>query len=134
MSDTTDGSRSEEASGRFVLRIAPGLHGSLRQAARQAGLSLNDYCARKLASPASEVTGAAAAVVTRAASLLGPGLVSVVVFGSWARDQLREESDVDVLIIAERRARITRGLYRRWDAEPLSWSTRRVEPHFVHLP
>ena len=52
------------ASGRFVLRIEPGLHEALRNAARASGLSLNDYCARRLAAPTngSEVGGAAHAV------------------------------------------------------------------------
>jgi len=39
--------------GRFLLRISPGLHAALREAATAQGLSLNDYCARKLAAPAS---------------------------------------------------------------------------------
>ena len=44
-------------SGRFVLRIDPGLHGALRKAARAAGVSLNEYCARKLATRSSSFTG-----------------------------------------------------------------------------
>ncbi|MCI0434182.1 MAG: type II toxin-antitoxin system HicB family antitoxin, partial [Gemmatimonadetes bacterium] len=61
-------------SGRFVMRIDPALHAALRDAARAAGLSLNDYCVRKLAAPGSPV-GPAEEVLKRAASLLGAGLV-----------------------------------------------------------
>lgn len=136
MDDTAreGGSGPAEASGRFLLRIDPGLHAFLREAARESGLSLNDYCSRKLAAPASEVTGAAAEVVKRCAALLAEGLVAVVAFGSWARDQQRDSSDVDVLIVVEGDVSITRQLYHLWDAGPLFWSSKPVEPHFVHLP
>jgi hypothetical protein len=132
--DDTKSPGPADASGRFVLRIDPGLHAFLRQAARDSGLSLNDYCSRKLAAPASEVAGAAAEVVTRSASLVGSGLVAVIAFGSWARDQQRDGSDVDVLVVVERDVSITRDIYRRWDVEPVLWSSAHVEPHFVHLP
>lgn len=29
---------------------------------------------------------------------------------------------------------LSRGLYREWDASPLTWESRRLEAHFVHLP
>jgi hypothetical protein len=122
------------ASGRFVLRIDPGVHAALREAARTSGLSLNDYCSRKLTAPANEVVGPAAEVVRRSASLFGDALVGVVAFGSWARDQQREGSDVDVLVVVEAGVPITRDLYRHWDAEPLVWDSRAVEPHFARLP
>ena len=39
------------ASGRFVLRLPPALHSALQATARDAGLSLNEYCTRRLAAP-----------------------------------------------------------------------------------
>lgn len=136
MSDTGDGSGRPQhwPSGRFVLRINPGLHAALRAAADRAGVSLNDYCARKLALPAAGVASPGAAVVTRAASLLGDGLAGVVTFGSWARDELAESSDVDVLVIVDPQVAIRRELYRAWDADPMTWDSHPVEPHFVGLP
>lgn len=123
-------------SGRFLLRIDPGLHAALRGAAAHLGLSLNDYCARKLAAPGSFPVGSVGAIaaVQRAASLIGASLVGVVAFGSWVRGELRDGSDVDLLVVVEERVQLNRDLYRRWDAAPLSWDERHVEPHFVHLP
>lgn len=130
MNDTT----LPPPSGRFVLRIAPGLHAALREAARRVGLSLNDYCARKLALPAPALTGAAVQVLERASARFGEALRGVVVFGSWARDEAADGSDVDLLVIVDDEVPIVRDLYRAWDDEPLSWEGRRVEAHFVHLP
>lgn len=134
-SDTTVDSRESRApSGRFVLRIDPGLHGSLREAARSAGASLNEYCARKLASPGVWLDEEASAIVERAASILGEALVGVVAFGSWVRGEHDATSDFDVLLIAADDPAISRQLYRRWDDAPgLAWQGLEVEPHFVHL-
>lgn len=128
--------RHRPATGRFLLRIDPGLHAALRAAARAAGVSLNEYCARKLAAPGGELAtlGDAAVAVARAATLFGPDLVGVVAFGSWARGELADSSDVDLLIVLDPRVELTRDLYRRWDAVTLRWSGRPVDAHFAHLP
>lgn len=131
-SDTTPDRRTP--SGRFVLRIDPGLHGLLREAARAAGLSLNEYCARKLASPGAWLDEAASEIVERAASILGQSLVGIVAFGSWMRGEHHASSDFDVLLIAADDLPISRDLYRRWDDAPgLSWQSLDVAPHFAHL-
>lgn len=121
-------------SGRFVLRLDPRLHGTLRRAAAEAGLSLNEYCARTLAGARPGVTGPGWGAVARAAATVDAGLVGVVVYGSWARGEAASSSDVDVLIVVDRDVPVVRGLYRSWDEEPVWWDGRRVEPHFVHLP
>ena len=123
-------------SGRFLLRLDPGLHEVLRQAAHARGVSLNEYCATKLAAPTGELLAfhGASAAVRRAATLLGQSLIGVVAFGSWARGELADTSDVDVLIVVDGNLEITRDLYRRWDEEAVSWTGRPVDPHFVHLP
>ena len=131
-SDTTLKSRAP--SGRFVLRIDPGLHGHLREAARSSGASLNEYCVRKLASPGVWLDEEASEIVERAASILGESLVGVVAFGSWVRGGHDSTSDFDVLLIAADDLPISRNLYRHWDDAPrLSWQGLEVEPHFVHL-
>jgi predicted nucleotidyltransferase len=125
-----------QASGRFLLRIAPGLHAALRAAARASKVSLNDYCARKLAAPIGALAAVppAAAVVERAATVCRAGLVGVVVYGSWARGEATASSDVDVLVVLDRETSPSRALYRSWDEEPPTWDGRPVEPHFVRLP
>ncbi len=122
-----------EASGRFLLRVPPRLHAALRAAAEEAGVSLNEYCTRKLALPA-EAAGDAVEAVVRAASLFGAGLRAVVLFGSFARGEEREASDVDLLVVLDDSVKISRGLYRQWDEAPLTFEGHRVEPHLVHLP
>lgn len=122
-----------EPSGRFLLRISSGLHGALRRAAEEANLSLNDYCSRKLAAPVG-VGGPGATVVARAAEQFGENLVGVLVFGSWARGETVEQSDVDLLVIVGADVPIVRSLYHAWDAAAPTWEGRRLEVHFVHLP
>ena len=123
-------------SGRFVLRLDPGLHSVLRQAANARGVSLNEYCAAKLAAPTGEpfAFGGAAATVRRAAAMFGESLIGVLAFGSWARGELADTSDIDVLVVVGRDTAIARDLYRRWDEDAVTWDGRRVDPHFVHLP
>jgi hypothetical protein len=119
-----------------VLRIDPLLHEALRTAARDAGLSLNDYCARKLGSPVVAADGLAdgAQAVARATQLFGEHLVGLAVFGSWSRDETADTSDVDLLVVVDEDVGLTRALYRTWDQVPVTWSARQVEPHFVHVP
>jgi hypothetical protein len=130
----TDTKASQSASGRFIVRIDPGLHAALRAHARRLGLSLNDYCARKLAAPAGDVAGPASDVVLRASSVFGDALVGVVAFGSWARDEQAADSDVDVLVVVAPTVHVTRETYRTWDEVSLRWGTHPVEAHFVRLP
>lgn len=136
MQEQSDTSQTRSLpSGRFNLRIEPELHAVLRAAARSANTSLNDYCARRLASPGAALDPAPAAVVRRAARVLGDSLLGVVAFGSWARGEETVSSDLDVLLVADRAVPISRALYREWDAGPdLSWDGHEVTPHFVHLP
>ncbi|NJD18667.1 MAG: nucleotidyltransferase domain-containing protein [Gemmatimonadetes bacterium] len=73
-------------------------------------------------------------IVLRAASRFAGDLVGIVAFGSWARGEAADGSDVDVLVVVAPSVPLTRGLYREWDDEPLSWRGRPVEAHFVHIP
>jgi len=129
-------SRAARHSGRFVLRLPPALHGALHAAAAAAGLSLNEYCVRRLATagPGVAVDPSAAALVQRASALAGPALVGVILYGSWARGAATAASDVDVLIVVDRTLPLTRDLYRRWDEAPVQWHGRLVDPHVVHPP
>jgi hypothetical protein len=123
-------------SGRFLLRVDPALHAALKASAVDLGLSLNDYCGRKLALPvdAAALAVGGPAVVRQAADLHGADLLGVIVFGSWARGEAGDRSDVDVLVVLDRRTPLSRGLYREWDARVVRWDGRPVEVHLVHLP
>jgi predicted nucleotidyltransferase len=130
-----DGSNSA-SSGRFLLRLGPGLHAALREAARSERVSLNEYCARKLAAPTGSLGALAdsVAAVRRAAACFGADLVAVVAFGSWARGEASDASDVDLLIVVGERVELVRELYRRWDREGTSSGGRPIDIHIAHLP
>ena len=135
MSDTASKRRREDRpSGRFVLRIDPDLHASLRKAAKKAGVSLNELCSRSLALPSALLPDGVLEGVRRAMDLLGEDIRGVVAFGSWARDELVEGSDIDLLMVPNPERRIDRSLYGAWDRVPLAWAGYSIEPHFVHLP
>lgn len=91
-------------------------------------------CALKLATVTSTLTGPAAEAVRRARAQTGEALLGVIVFGSWARAEATDRSDVDLLLVLAPELPIVRELYRPWDEVPSSWGGRPVEPHFVHLP
>lgn len=121
-------------SGRFVLRMPPELHETLRVAAAAAGLSLNEYCVRRLRTPARPLAAGLTEAVSRCDAQFGERLVGIAVFGSWARGEAGAESDVDLLVVASNRVPIRRELYRLWDSAPLLLDGHAIEPHFVHLP
>ena len=116
------------ASGRFLLRLEPGLHARLREEAARAGTSL---CCRRLAMPHRGVGGE---LLERAATQFGGALAAVIAFGSWARGTATPESDVDVLLVVDRSLQLERSLYQAWDARPIELEGHGVEPHITHLP
>ncbi len=95
---------------------------------------MNEYCTRKLATPGVIADPVTLPIVEAAARVASDRLVGVVVFGSWARDEVGPDSDIDVLIVLDAEAPVTRSLYRAWDAVPVGWVDREVEPHFVTRP
>jgi predicted nucleotidyltransferase len=122
--------------GRFVVRLPPDLHRRLKQECARRGVSLNALCVSLLdtgVTPhAAALDTAAGPWVDKARGLFGAGLVGVVLFGSVARGEETEMSDIDLLIALAGNVPIRRSLYRRWDGnEPLD---DRVNPHFAHLP
>ena len=121
-------------SGRFLLRTPPAVHGALRRAARQAGLSLNEYCVRRLAAPAAGGASDAPAVMSFASDAFGDALAGVVVYGSWARDEATSESDVDVLVVLDASVALTRDIYRGCDRASLSWDGHPVQVQIVRMP
>jgi len=104
----------------------------LRELAASGGLSLNQYCVAALQAAAFEPASNRAAWLEAARAEFAQDLAGVVLFGSTARGTRRAGSDVDLLIVLNPGASITRELYRRWDR---AVGTRGLEtPHFVRLP
>lgn len=97
---------------------------------------MNEFCVRRLAvpGPACLIDEGAQRVVDRALELFGERLAGVVVYGSFARGGASPASDVDLLVVLTAAVPVTRDLYRQWDAEPVLWGRRSVDPHFVCLP
>lgn len=121
------------ASGRFVLRVEPELHRRLRRRADEDGVSLNAYCAARLAVPTPELDPPGADFLALAADALGDDLQAVIVHGSWARGEAWAGSDLDVLLVLGEGAEPTRDRYRRLDdAGP--WRGHAIEPHVVAAP
>lgn len=124
-------------SGRFVLRLSPELHARAARAAREAGISLNEYCRNAVerftagAAPVPSALHDAARFVDEARTIVGDDLRGVVLFGSYARGESRTTSDIDLLIVIADARRLERELYRLWD---LRTTSARVSPHFCHLP
>jgi len=121
-------------SGRFVLRLPPFLHAVLTDSARAAGLSLNEYCVRQLSAAGGLAHPDAAALLACSRRVAGDALLAVAVYGSWTRGEASAGSDVDVLIVVDRRLALSPDLYRHWDDDPARWGGRVVDPHFVHPP
>jgi hypothetical protein len=134
-----------EHSGRFVLRIAPELHGRLRDRAAAEGVSLNTLCARFLdaglvagrEAPARTVPGLDPGLLEAVAREWSGELVGIALFGSAARGDATEASDIDLLIVLDIATRIERALYERWDRVLQARGRRsddRVSPQFVAMP
>lgn len=120
-------------SGRFVLRRPPALHAVLAASARARGLSLNEHCVRSLTRAEAVPVAALTDVIAKSLEQLGPQVVAVAAFGSWARGEAGPSSDVDVLIVVAPEVEITRSLYTLWDEVDVAIDGQRVEPHFVRM-
>ena len=122
---------------RFLLRLPATLHRVLSERARADGVSLNEYCVRRLraAEPPLGFPIDVAALVDRVREVVADEqIVGLIVHGSMARGDASTSSDIDVLIVVDRDVALTRELYRRWDAGHTAPSERSLDAHFVHLP
>jgi len=128
--------RRPAVSGHFLLRMQADAHARLQAEARELDVSVNELCSRRLRvpGPAMLVEDGAAGAVAHAHALFDDQLVGVLVYGSYARGDATPSSDVDLLVVISLSIPLTRTLYRDWDADPVVWNERPIDPHFVHLP
>jgi len=113
-------------SGKFVLRLDQRLHQRLKEEAKSQGSSLNTLCLKKLSQSASSPHAEVLSSIVDTYQPLG-----VVLFGSAARGESRESSDIDLLIILDASTPINRDLYQKWE-KALPKATK-YSPQFVHI-
>jgi predicted nucleotidyltransferase len=126
------------SSGRFLLRLPPGLHGQLKRLSAQQGVSLNQLCERILTQAVSQETlFIDQNLRERIQKRWAPHLRGIVLFGSQARGTSTLSSDVDLLLVLDSEASLERDLYRQWDElmQGLGGSVHSaLSPQFVRLP
>lgn len=126
-----------------MLRIPAALHARLKRAAEGRGISLNRLCGELLAKglkgsgggvayPGAEVAG----INVRKIVAEWAGLVEgVILFGSVARADAWDTSDVDLLLVLKSGSPVTRDLYRRWEeGEASAPGDRKVSMMLAALP
>ncbi len=135
-------------SGKFVIRMPAALHYQLKEEARRSGKSLNQLCVAKLKANEQPFAGFGQAMdqaVMISDSVTGEivrrwhgDLVGLILFGSAARGDATDDSDIDLLLVVKPEVKIERGLYRLWDEFSRECASAsdcgRISPHFVSLP
>lgn len=130
----------QQSSGRFVLRIPPGLHLALRHRAQREKCSLNALCETYLQQglvhrPPSKWDFIVTGVLPPLKQQFGTNLRAVIAFGSRVRGEARANSDLDLLVVLDDTVPIRRLLYHWWDT--ITWPhdpPYEMNPHFVHRP
>ena len=124
-------------SGKFILRLNPAVHRSLKIQAQTLGISLNELCASKLSSSLKEKDNQALAndkLLSQLFLEFGEDLNGIILFGSVANGSARANSDVDYLVVLSESIKITRSLYGNFDYDLKDSAGRLISLHFVHLP
>lgn len=123
-----------------MLRIEPDLHQKLTDMAKAQSLSLNNTCLKllKLGLSIQEQRPVSIpnqeAVIKKLKKKFENKLLGVILFGSFARGEQTEVSDIDILIVLDKCVPIVRELYRWWDENIVISSDHEVNPHFVNFP
>ncbi|MCB0370906.1 MAG: toxin-antitoxin system HicB family antitoxin [Bdellovibrionales bacterium] len=91
-------------SGKFVLRITPDLHKTLKAEAKERGESLNSLCLKKLAATSNKSWGE---FIDEIITVFNP--LGILLFGSYARGENSAESDIDLLIVLDQQKKISKG-------------------------
>lgn len=120
-----------------LLRLPASLHRALVKEAEAAGLSFNQFCTKLLTSAVLSRRNQGEPLWLKPVLDLyrDEGLLGVVLFGSAARGQAREDSDIDLLLVFPSGMMIQRALYRRFEAMSLeSAQLRKISIHCLPLP
>ncbi len=105
----------------------PSTHKALKEKADELGESLNSLCLKRLVGTPLHVSSVP---VQKLISEFKP--IGVALFGSAARDESRDSSDIDLLIVLDRHQTISRQLYSQWDQ--VFPTEKKLSPQFVQWP
>jgi predicted nucleotidyltransferase len=122
------------ASGVFVARVGPELHRRLKADAQHQGRSLNELCLKRLQLPAvlEYLPPSLATAASTVIASFGSEVMGLVVFGSFARQEATDASDIDLLVVFKSGAVINRGRYTQLEKQ--SPIDEKIETHLVSLP
>lgn len=132
----------KKASGKFVLRIPEKFHAFLQKEATTKKISLNQHCNDRLLGGLGISDPGFDAILVEALfeaiRIHGQELEGIVLFGSWARGEQVEGSDIDLLIVLRQGIKIRRELYRKWEKVEAQIGSDSLglalEPSLVALP
>lgn len=100
-------------------------------------MSLNAICRQALESHIEKTrggrsgSGAESSLADEIQAMFADSLLGIVLFGSAARGESRESSDIDLLVVLGRERSLSRSLYSLWDER---FGVIKESPHFVHIP
>lgn len=128
-------------SGKFVLRISPKLHSILRKRSEKEGISLNTLCSDILSSASDKSSFISSPNSEFISKLFFDKLLEtwknklcgIILFGSVARQEQTDSSDIDLLLVLKNEVDLTRELYREWDNFYKDYK-QSISPQFVKLP
>jgi predicted nucleotidyltransferase len=127
------------ASGKFIVRTSESWHRKLSAAAAKNHLSFNRFC-QLIMEKGFEAYHQNAdqqrlqRVLEKVKKVFGSRLLGVVLFGSVAKGEENDQSDIDLLIVMNHKIKLERSLYRLWDDQIDDQKIPELSPHFVHVP
>src|SRR3989344_4069299 len=132
--------KQKALSGKFVIRVPPALHHTLKKVAEREGTSLNQICLNYLTLkskapfiPSKEDFNWTQKVIDnfKTQKIVIDGIVA---FGSVVRGEEKEGSDYDILIIISSPTELSPQLYHYWDENIAQNVPQSISPHFVVIP
>lgn len=126
-------------SGKFILRTSESWHRKLSAAAAKNHLSFNRFCQLLMekgfeAYHQNEGQKRLQFILEKIKKTFDNRVLGVVLFGSVAKGEENDESDIDLLIVLNQQVKLERSLYRLWDDDVDDQKTPELSPHFVHAP
>ena len=120
---------------RFLLRLDPEIYQGLIKLSKTQNVSMNALCARFIKEGLTAGAQDQKWIKTIVSAYQGDDLQSIVLFGSQARGEATATSDIDLLLVFSAATKITRSLYRKFEAVLESLPDQnRTSIHCVSIP